>query len=163
MAHHITIVELRPDNWQRLRDIRLRALASDPQAFGATFETESGFDESAWRSMLDKATFLTAVSDGGDVATMSIENLKGDFGTTCWIGGCWVAPEVRGHGVMRAFMTHVDSQAELRKWSRQGLGVWQDNFDAMAAYERLGFIKHGDPQPSTRQPGKFYQRMFRDA
>lgn len=163
MEHSLIIVELQPDDWQRLRDIRLRSLSSDPHAFGATFESESAFTETQWREMFEKVTFLSASNGGNDVATMSIENLKGDLGTTCWIGGCWVAPEMRGRGVMRAFMAHIDSQAEERRWTRQGLGVWKDNFDAMAAYERLGFIKRGEPQPSTRQPGKFYQRMFRDA
>jgi len=39
--------------------------------------------------------------------------------------------------------------------------VWTDNHLAISAYEKLGFVEMGGPQPSTRQPGKFYQRMIR--
>jgi len=156
------VVELIPDEWTRLRDIRLRALQADPEAFGATFETESAYEQDDWRGMFSKANYLVAVINDVDVATMSIENLKGPAEDACWIGGCWVDASLRGQGVMRTFMTYVDNQAQERAWTRQGLGVWQDNLDALTAYERLGFTKRGEPQPSTRQPGKFYQRMFRD-
>ena len=29
-------------------------------------------------------------------------------------------------------------------------------------FEKLGFVKMGDDTASTRQPGKFYQRMIRN-
>jgi len=51
--------------------------------------------------------------------------------------------------------------AQDRDWKIQGLGVWIDNYSAIAAYEKLGFVKMGEDTPSTRQPGKFYQRMIR--
>ena len=44
------VVELiGPDEWQRLRSIRLEALTDSGHAFGGTFEAESAEDESAWR------------------------------------------------------------------------------------------------------------------
>jgi GNAT superfamily N-acetyltransferase len=92
---------------------------------------------------------------------MYVENLVGDFGATCWIGGCWSDPNFRGVGLMRAMFEYVDAESKNRSWQVQGLGVWQDNFSAIAAYEKLGFNSMGDPQPSSRQPGKFYQRMIR--
>ena len=39
--------------------------------------------------------------------------------------------------------------------------MWTDNTAAIAAYEKLGFVEMGGPQASSRQPGKFYQRMIR--
>jgi RimJ/RimL family protein N-acetyltransferase len=39
--------------------------------------------------------------------------------------------------------------------------VFTDNFSAIAAYEKLGFVKMGDDTASTRKPGKFFQRMIR--
>ena len=56
-------------------------------------------------------------------------------------------------------MKFVDAQD--RDWKVQGLGVWIDNYSAIAAYEKLGFEKMGEDTPSTRQPGKFHQRMIR--
>jgi len=48
-------------------------------------------------------------------------------------------------------------------YSRQGLGVWEDNYPAIAAYEKLDFVAMGEPQLSTRVANKFYIRMIRDA
>jgi GNAT superfamily N-acetyltransferase len=154
------VVELlTPDQWQRVRAIRLRALEESGYAFGGTFEVESAEDEAMWRLKFEKNDFLIASVDGVDVAILYIEVLKGDFGATCWIGGCWSDPQFRGKGLMRAMFTFIDEQE--KDWKVQGLGVWTDNFSAIAAYEKLGFVKMGDDTASTRQPGKFYQRMIR--
>lgn len=149
------------DQWSRVRDVRLLALSTNPEAFGSNFESEAAQLGSQWQERMTASDFCIANLDGADVGIMFVERVDGDFGATCWIGGCWVAPEVRGQGIMRAFMDFIDSQVDTRSWSVQGLGVWQDNYAAIAAYERLGFEALGDPQPSTRQPGKFYQRMIR--
>ena len=154
------VVELlTPDQWQRVRAIRLRALEESGYAFGGTFEVESAEDEAMWRLKFEKNDFLIASVAGVDAAILYIEVLKGDFGATCWIGGCWSDPQFRGKGLMRAMFTYIDEQD--KDWKVQGLGVWTDNFSAIAAYEKLGFVKMGDDTASTRQPGKFYQRMIR--
>ena len=161
MSHTITCVVLDADDWARLRDIRLKALIDSPHAFGGTFEKESLFDEQQWRSDFAKQTHIVASVNGVDAAMMYVENLEGDFGAKCWIGGCWSDPDFRGTGLMRAMFEFLDKHAESRDWSVQGLGVWTDNTAAIAAYEKLGFVEMGGPQASTRQPGKFYQRMIR--
>lgn len=154
---HVEIID--PDQWMRVRDIRLRSLQANPEAFGGTFEKESIEDEATWREKFIKNDFLIASVDGHDAAIMYIEVLEGDFGATCWIGGCWSDPAYRGKGLFSAMMRFVDSQD--RGWDIQGLGVWTHNDSAIAAYEKLGFVKMGEDTPSTRQPGNFYQRMIR--
>ena len=158
----IPVVELlTPDQWERVRAIRLRALGDSGHAFGGTFEVESAEDEATWRLKFEKNDFLIASVDGVDAAMLSVEVLQGDFGATCWIGGCWSDPNFRGKGLMRAMFTYIDEQD--KDWKVQGLGVWTDNFSAIAAYEKLGFVKMGEDTASTRQPGKFYQRMIRNS
>ena len=161
MLSAVKTFELHPDEWPRLRDIRLKALLDSAHAFGGTYEAESLFDEEKWRSEFAKQAFLVASVNGQDAAMMYVENLVGDFGATCWIGGCWSDPNFRGVGLMRVMFDYVDAESKKRGWQVQGLGVWQDNFSAITAYEKLGFSSMGDPQPSSRQPGKFYQRMIR--
>ena len=154
--------ELVPDDWVRLRDIRLRSLVESPQAFGADYDVVSKFQEQQWRELFKRLSYIGAQHNGKDVAIMSIENLDGDFGATCWIGGCWTDPEYRGLGALRSMFNYLDQNASDRGWMRQGLGVWIDNFAAIAAYEKLGFVAMGEPQPSSKIPGKFYQRMIRN-
>lgn len=159
MSNAISVERISPDDWSRLREIRLASLAFNPEAFGGSYELESKEDEFTWREKFTKLDFLIASVEGFDAALMSIEKLAGDFGATCWIGGCWTHPEHRSRGLLRAIMSFIDEQD--RGWKAQGLGVFVDNYDAIAAYEKLGFVKMGDEVPSTRQPGKFYQRMLR--
>ena len=155
-----TLVEqIEPNDWLRLRSIRLEALAESGHAFGGTFEVESAEDEIVWRNKFEKLDFLVASVDGVDAAMLYVEVLDGDFGATCWIGGCWSDPRFRGKGLMRAMFTYIDGQA--KDWKIQGLGVWTDNYSAIAAYEKLGFVKMGEDTESTRKPGMFYQRMIR--
>ena len=154
--------ELVPDEWERLRDIRLRSLKENPEAFGARLEIVSAFTESQWRDEFSKLTHLVATTNQVDISTMTIEILEGDFGATCWIGSCWSDPIFRGKGALRAMFEYLDQYADTRGWSKQGLGVWIDNDSAITAYEKLGFVAMGEPQESTRKPGKFYQRMIRE-
>ena len=159
MNASILVEQLEPNDWERLRSIRLQALTESGHAFGGTLEAESAEDESAWRAKFEKNDFLIASVDGVDGAMMYVEVLNGDFGATCWIGGCWSDPRFRGKGLMRAMFTFIDQQN--KDWKIQGLGVWTDNYNAIAAYEKLGFVKMGEDTESTRKPGMFYQRMIR--
>jgi GNAT superfamily N-acetyltransferase len=161
MNNGVVVEIIAPNEWQRLRSIRLQALTESGHAFGGTFEVESAEDESAWRAKFEKNEFLIASVDGVDGALMYIEVLNGDFGATCWIGGCWSDPRFRGKGLMRAMFTFIDQQN--KDWKIQGLGVWTNNYSAIAAYEKLGFVKMGEDTESTRKPGMFYQRMIRES
>ena len=156
-----TVEELHEDEWARLRDIRLAALENDGHAFGGNLEAESAYDEFAWREKFTIFSGVIAHVDGNDVGFMSVENLKGDFGATCWIGSCWIRPEYRGTGVLKSLFDYVDERATDRDWLTQGLGVWVDNEVAIKAYEKIGFAMMGEKQESTRKPGMYYQRMIR--
>ena len=159
MSSQVVVELLEANEWQRLRSIRLEALTESEHAFGGTLEAESIETETAWRAKFEKNDFLIASVDGVDGAMMYVETLNGDFGATCWVGGCWSDPRFRGKGLMRAMFNFIDQQD--KDWKIQGLGVWTDNYNAIAAYEKLGFVKMGEDTESTRKPGLYYQRMIR--
>ena len=49
MSHNVVVEIIHPNEWQRLRAIRLNSLRVNPEAFGGTLEIESAEDEGAWR------------------------------------------------------------------------------------------------------------------
>jgi GNAT superfamily N-acetyltransferase len=163
MTSAVLVEELTEDQWRRYRDIRIAALESDGHAFGSSLEAELRYSEAEWRSKARQYVGIIASVASEDIGIMTVENLKGDFGATSWIGSCWVHPEYRQHGALRALFHFIDLQATERNWKKQGLGVWIDNDVAIKAYEKIGFVTMGEPEESTRKPGLFYQRMIRDA
>ncbi len=161
MSHVVLCHELSPDEWSRLREIRLASLLESPEAFGSSYEREIAFTEREWRELFNLNSYLVASIDGKDIAMMFLERLRGDFGATCWVGGCWSNPQYRGIGALRSMFDYVDSVKDQRGWQIQGLGVFIVNESAIAAYKKLGFKAMGEVQESTRRPGNFYQRMIR--
>ena len=155
------VILLSEDDWARYRDIRLAALVHDEGAFGGNYDSESQYLEAQWRQKAQQYVGLLATIDGADCGFMTIENLAGDFGATCWVGSCWVNPKFRKRGVLRSLFAFADSCSVEHDWGVQGLGVWVDNTNAISAYENIGFQKMGDPQESSRKAGMYYQRMIR--
>jgi len=160
---HVIVDELTEESWMRYRDIRIKALESDGHAFGGDLNSERNFSEETWREKARQYLGMVAHLNGKDIGMMTVENLVGDFDATCWIGSCWVDPDFRKYGALRALFEYTDRQSIERSWHVQGLGVWIDNQIAITAYERLGFKKMGEAQESTRKPGKYYQKMIRVA
>jgi RimJ/RimL family protein N-acetyltransferase len=158
----IKVELLTAEQWARARELRLASLRDSAHAFGGNLETESAHSESEWRAKFENLNYVVASVDGVDSAIMTVENLKGDFGATAWVGGCWSSPQYRGVGLLKAMMKFVDEHAQEKGWQRQGLGVWEDNFSAIAAYEKLDFVVMGQPKLSTRVANKFYIRMIRE-
>jgi len=154
--------QLSPDEWAILRDIRLRSLHTNPEAFGGKYEVESLFTEHQWRDWFLKMDVIIGFVEGKSAGMMTVEVLDGDHGATCWLGGCWVDPEFRGKKVFKVMFEFLDAHAAEKGWQRQGLGVWAHNDLAISAYEALGFEAAGEKTPSTMQPGKFYIHMVRD-
>ena len=162
MSHTVEVSLLRKVEWERLKAIRIRALTENSEAFGQTLEEVKALSKDDWFKYYEKSDYLIASIDGAYIGMLYIEVLNGDHGATCWIGGCWTDPAYRGKGVMRALFNYIDLHAKEKDWTRQGLGVWTDNFSAIKAYEYLGFAFAGEKMPGSRE-GKFFQHMDRNA
>ena len=159
----IDVTLLTPEDWSRLRDIRLRALIENPEAFGPTYDEENNLNEQGWRNRFKKEYYLIGSISNKDVGTLYIEVLKVVHGATCWIGGCWTDPEYRGFGVMKSLFEFIDIHSKEKGWQRQGLGVWVHNEKAIKAYEAIGFSVAGEKMASTSRPGSYFQHMVRNS
>jgi AbrB family looped-hinge helix DNA binding protein len=128
----------------RLRALRLRALESDPGAFGSTFAAEAARPPEWW------ATWA-ASSEAGDTERTFVGETDG-----CWVGlalartqddgpgaamlnAMWVAPEARGRRLARALCDACAAWAAGRGFAEIVLEVAEDNHAARRAYEAAGF------------------------
>jgi predicted GNAT family acetyltransferase len=132
---------LGPDDWETLRDIRLRALADSPDAFGSTLERERDFDEKDWRRRLHRPVFAVMIDD----RPVAMAGAFTDDGRV-QVWGMWTDPAHRGRGHARTLLDALlgDAVADGRPVS---LHVNTANPVARAAYESYGFVPTGELEP----------------
>ncbi|HET6911639.1 MAG TPA: GNAT family N-acetyltransferase [Mycobacteriales bacterium] len=159
------IRRVRPDDVDLFRQVRLRALADAPSAFGSTYAAERALPRAHW---VDRTTRAAA---SGDLAVFlafddtDCVGLAGgkedDLGADRQLISMWVDASHRGTAVAAGL---VDAVVE---WARGGgarsIGLWvtRGNDRAQSFYERMGFKVTGDVQPLPSDPCKDEIRMLR--
>ncbi len=141
----MVIRPVRPDEWRELRDLRLRALADAPDAFGATYEQESVDPDEAWQRRADRpdGTMIVAVDDDGRFVGMASGGPAEGFPDSAGLYGTWVDPVARGQGIGEQLIGAIVPWAEAQGYARIGLGVTIGNDAAVRLYERIGFKDTG--------------------
>ena len=61
------IERLEPNEWRRLKSIRLRALADAPDAFGTTLQDVAVWPDTRWQDHCRTIATFVSVSNGRDV------------------------------------------------------------------------------------------------
>jgi ribosomal protein S18 acetylase RimI-like enzyme len=125
-----------PDDWEILRDVRLRALAESPDAFGSTLEREQAFTEADWRRRASES--VVVVLDPGPVSVGGVFDNEG----VVHVWGMWTEPDHRRRGHARAILdTLIPADRPVQ------LHVNVANLGARTAYEHYGFVSTGVLEP----------------
>lgn len=142
----IEVRRVRPDEWEALRDLRLRALATDPDAFGDTHERAMTDDDATWRARADRPDGIAfvAVTRAGKMVGMAGGGPAPHRADVAAVYGMWVAPEARGHGLGARLLSAVEDWARSAHYEVIGLGVTTTNGPAIRLYERCGYADVGD-------------------
>jgi RimJ/RimL family protein N-acetyltransferase len=143
--------------WRAVREVRLRALAADPAAFGSTLAREQAFDDGVWRERVGAGRTFLARCDGVVVglASFFVEPGREDERE---LVGMWVAPEARRSGVAPALVEAVRRAAAAEGAARLTLFIAEGNEPARRLYERLGFRSTGEVQELQSDPCRGQER-----
>ena len=143
------IRRVRPDEWAALRDLRLKALESDPDAFGNTLESALADDDTTWRLRADRpdGVAFVAVADDGRLVGMANGGPAHGQPVAAGLYGMWVAPEARGRGVGRSLLEAVEGWARETGHGLITLGVTTTNGAALRLYAAAGYIDTGERHP----------------
>ena len=155
-----TVRRFAPDEWRTYRDLRLRALAESPDAFGSTLALERARPDVDWATRLDAGarapSELPLVAErGGDAVGLAWGRLADDDPGVARLYQVWVAPEHRGHGVGRLLLDAVVEWARAAGAHTLALDVTCGDTPAMRLYTRAGCRPAGDPTPL--RPGSVLQ------
>jgi len=159
------------DEWELLRDMRLRALRDAPEAFGQTYENAAAEPELEWRSAAraasagDRRVWFIARADAGlarrEPAEVGMVQARRRPPDDCLVFSMWVSPEARRAGVGRAL---IEAAAEwARSWGGRRIVLWVTaaNAGATRFYERIGFrlLNEGADAESGRAFGAFAMEL----
>jgi ribosomal protein S18 acetylase RimI-like enzyme len=124
------------EEWELMRDIRLRALADTPAHFGSSLAREVAFTEQDWRGRF--ATGVSFIAFDGDKPVGLVGGMPGPAE---WrLVSMWVAPQARGRRVAGLLIDAVVAEAVRQGASTVVLDVLPGNSAAYRAYERHGFV-----------------------
>ncbi len=132
-----------------MRDMRLRALADAPDAFGETLSTARTLPEADWiaRASFDPTKYkLIAERDGVPVGSTVI-TLDAAHRGHAHLFAMWVAPEARRSGAARALVREALAWARQRAALPVDLRVSDTRPDARAFYTSCGFTLAGERTP----------------
>lgn len=163
----VQIRRLRPEEWADYREIRLRALRSDPDSFGSTWASESARSAADWRERAERsatgaerAVFVAVPPDGQWLGLVGVYR-PGEPPADAEIVSMWVDPRARRHRLGERLISAGIDWAESTGADVLGLWVTRANSGAIALYSGLGFEETGDIQPLPSNPCKEELRMLR--
>lgn len=142
------IRHLGPEDAAIYQALRLEGLQNSPAAFGASYEAEAG------RSLAEVAARLQAGSAAKVFGAFSEDKLVGiaalvhtdleKLAHNATIGGMYVTPAHRGHGVGGTLLDTIISYAQvLPRLRNLKLTVNASNTAAITLYRSRGFIPFG--------------------
>ena len=168
-----TVARVRPDDWRDLRDVRLRALADAPSAFGSTLAREVAFPDDVWRGRAAQGRTLLARTvpegaspvggDGSPGAVVGVATVVSspDDTTAAELVSVWVDPGARGAGVAVALLRSAEALAAELGARTLALWVTATNAPALRLYEHAGFAATGETKPLPSDPRLLELRMTR--
>ena len=143
---------------RQARELRLRALKTDPTSFGSTYEREAAFADDVWEERVargahgDDAATLLAFREGqpvGLVAAFRDEDVSDVFDVV----SMWVAPEARGGGVGRRLLEEIEAWIASCGGTEIRLAVTNVSEAARGLYASAGYEPDGRAEESGHTPG----------
>ena len=146
----MTIRRVRDGEGAKLRELRLRALRSDPGAFAATAKESAARPREHWESWAE----VVFVADEGDAWAGMVAGRRAGDPASAWLFALWVDPAERGTGLGARLIEAVADWARAQGAAALELSVTTNNPAAAALYARTGFAETGRRRPLPADPSR---------
>lgn len=160
----ISIRPIAAQEWQKYRDVRLRALKDAPDAFGSTWEREVLLSDENWSARIAAATksrnnqAFFAVN-GEQVHGLIWAQISEQPSDIASLYQMWVDPAARGLGIGRLLLTKALAWARNNGARHVQLGVTVADSPALKLYTSQGFLAAGATEPLREGSGHMVQKM----
>lgn len=154
-----TVRRIRPDEALPFREVRLRALADSPSAFGSTHAEESGQPLASWMERVqrgaescDNAMFVAESARAANWVGIAGAFRDDPAAKAVRLVSVWVAPEGRRAGTGKCLVQAVVDWCASVDATEVQLWVTRGNDPAFELYRSLGFELDGAYQPVPSDP-----------
>ncbi len=164
----IEVRRIHPDEWWRLRDVRLEALADAPMAFITTLEEADAYPEEVWRERAERAAAgddqLTVLAVEGDRTLGMATGLRRSAvpRDVVPIVSVFVSPRARRCGVGRQMLAALEAWAGDGGATRTSLWVVEGNDEATRFYESLGYRRTTSMHVITVPPRRWERNFVKE-
>jgi ribosomal protein S18 acetylase RimI-like enzyme len=144
-------IKLPINEWEKYRDLRLRALKEDPQAFGSSYRKSLEYSPMEWQrrlknAMEEKTDWLVFAKDENKLVGMMGAYIdKEGPSDIATIVSVYVPSEERGKGIskmlMQELLKRISNNENIRKAK---LGVNKKQIAAVGLYNSFGFKNVGE-------------------
>ena len=146
------IRQIRPDEWQLLKRVRLAALTDSPGAFSEALEQAQHFPESTWQERAQSGaegrdSFCTVAIHEGKPVGIAVGLPDTEVPGRAYLVSMWVAPPHRGSHVAPSLLARVEAWATARGARVLFAGVQPANARALAFYRKMGFATYEGKLP----------------
>lgn len=159
----ILIEQITPDNWREYKEIRLKSLQGDPQAFGSTYEAELQFSEEKWKERSTNKNTITLVAKEGKELVGIVGAHWENYEKTKHIAHIWgmfVDKDYRGQGIGKMLMEEIERRAKQRGQTKKiKLEVVVKQEVALEMYKKLGYRLVGKQEKQLRS-GDVYMDSY---
>jgi ribosomal protein S18 acetylase RimI-like enzyme len=144
----VGIRRVRPEEWEQLRRIRIRALEESPESFGSTAREARQQDDADWRTWAEiggcspTTAVFVAVERGVLVGLCGVFLLEHDC-TIARIVAMWVDPDFRGRRLAEQLLDAASAWSTGSGARDLVLDVTESNESARRLYARAGFHETG--------------------
>jgi GNAT superfamily N-acetyltransferase len=126
------------------RVIRLRALTTEPGAFGSSAATEEAFGDAEWLSRVQPADGAVFGVDGADGLVSTGAVVRDWMGSGAYVlVAMWTDADHRGRGHARAIVNAATGFARAKGAPRLICDVTEGNSAAETLYASCGFVRTG--------------------
>ena len=161
----VEVRALGPEEWERLKSIRLEALAEAPLSYSTTLEEAQAYPDAEWMHR--------ASGRAHDIEQRTMVGIDGPLTVAMGVGlmrsrrrrrivpivSVFVSPKYRRLGLGRAVMRGLEAWASARGADRTSLWVVEKNEGARRFYEALGYRQTLDRQKIRVGPVRWEVRL----
>lgn len=160
----MVVRRVRADEATAWRELRLRALREDPDAFASLYEEALALPAEAWTARVARLAegngqVMFVAEEDGRLLGMAGAFLDTEDSDLPHLISMWVAPEARGRGAGKRLVDAVAGWARDGGFASIRLFVVRGNATAARLYERCGFRLTGNTIRLARDPSVVDEEM----